>query len=100
MCWSAINLGITWIGYIFKKSNKMRKEGNVGIKIKYISLLKKKLFEQKIFFYFNLIKRIQKTCKFFLIWNINLAICHKKSFYFEKNVGFILSKISMLEKKY
>ena len=45
----------------------MRKEGNVGIKIKYISLLKKKLFEQKIFFYFNLIKRIQKTCKFFLI---------------------------------
>ena len=39
MCWSAMNLGITWIGYIFKKSNKMGKEGNVGIKIKYISLV-------------------------------------------------------------
>ena len=41
MCWRAMNFGITWIGYILKKkSNKMGKEGNVGIKIEYLSLLK------------------------------------------------------------
>ena len=42
MCWSAMNFGITLFGYILKKkSNKLGKEGNVGIKIKCISLLKK-----------------------------------------------------------
>ena len=43
MCWSAMNLGKTWMGQILKNSNKMEKEDNVSIKIKHISLLKKKL---------------------------------------------------------
>ena len=29
-----MNLGITWMGHIFKKSNKFGKKDNVGIKIK------------------------------------------------------------------
>ena len=53
------------MGHMLKKSNKIGKEDNGGIKIKYISLLKKELiiFISKI----NLIERNQKTCKFFLI---------------------------------
>ena len=39
----------------------MGKEGNVGIKIKYISLLTKKLILKKKFLHFNLIKRKKKT---------------------------------------
>ena len=58
-----MNLGKTSIGYIFKKSNKIGKESKVGIKIEYISLFKIKVI-QNIFF--NLIKRNQKTCNFFL----------------------------------
>ena len=38
----------------------MRKEDNVGIKIKYISL-KKKLLKNNLIFYFTLIKRNQKV---------------------------------------
>ena len=34
MYWSAMNLGKTWIGYMFKECNKLGKEGNIGIKIK------------------------------------------------------------------
>ena len=37
MCRSAMDLGITWISYILKKSNKTWTE--VGIKIKHISML-------------------------------------------------------------
>ena len=43
------DLGITWIGYKLKKSNKMGKEDNGCIKIKYISLLKK-IFDKKNYF--------------------------------------------------
>ena len=56
---------IEWVIYL-KKSNKMGKECNVSIKIKYLSLLKKKLFEKKIFCHFSLIKRNLKPSNFFL----------------------------------
>ena len=57
----------------------MGKEGNVGIKIKYISLLKKCYLIKKLFFHFNLIKRNLKTCNFFLMWKIDLGNKKKKN---------------------
>ena len=48
MCWSAMNLGTTWIGYILQKKGK---EGNVSIKIKHMSLLKKKVIYNKFNFF-------------------------------------------------
>ena len=36
----AMNLGKTWMGHMFKKVNKIVKKDNVGIKVKYINLLK------------------------------------------------------------
>ena len=46
MCWSAKNLGKTWMGQILvffkvENSNRMEKEDNVSMKIKYIIQLKK-----------------------------------------------------------
>ena len=46
-----MNLGKTWMGHMFKKSNKVGKKDNVCINNKYTSLLKKKLL--KIFIYFK-----------------------------------------------
>ena len=40
MCWSAMNLGIIWIGYILLKKVIEWDESNASIKIKHISLLK------------------------------------------------------------
>ena len=42
---------MAWIGYIFSKNNKMGKEGNVCVKIKHISLLKKSYLKKIIFSY-------------------------------------------------
>ena len=42
----------------------MGKEGNIGIKTKYISLLKKN-YENKYLLEINLIKINQKACNFF-----------------------------------
>ena len=42
ICWSAMNLGKIEEVIYLKNVDKMGKEDNVGIKIKYISLLKKK----------------------------------------------------------
>ena len=59
----AFRYNLNWL-YIFKKSNKMRKEVNFGIKVKHISLLKKSYYKKK--FFINLIKRNQKAYKFFI----------------------------------
>ena len=44
-----MNLGKTWMCYILKDGNKMGKEGNVSIKIKYIRELKKRIIKKKKF---------------------------------------------------
>ena len=75
----------------------MEKEGNVGIKVKHISMLKKIYLKLFLFFQVNLIKRNQKKSKFFLIWKIDLGLGHK-FFFSKKNVVVKLSKISKLEK--
>ena len=50
-----------------KESNKMGKIGNVGIKVKHMSLLKiKRLFKKKLLSYINLIKKTKKHGNFFL----------------------------------
>ena len=55
----------------------MGKESYVGIKTKYISLLKKNYLNNKLFFHLNLIKRNLKTCKFGTNLKNKLGICHK-----------------------
>ena len=40
-----MNLGKTWLGHMFKKSNKIGKKDNVGVNNKYTSLLKKELLK-------------------------------------------------------
>ena len=67
MCRSAMNLGKTQIGHIFKNSNKMGKVDNADIKVKFISMLKIKITLKKIFSHFTLRKKNQKPCNFFLI---------------------------------
>ena len=42
------------MGHTFKNSNKIEKEDNVRIKVKYLNLFNKKLFYY--FFFINLIK--------------------------------------------
>ena len=78
----------------------MEIEGNVGIKVKHIGMLKKSCLKLNLFFQINLIKRNQKKkSKFFLIWKIDLGLGHKKFlFFWKKNVVVKLSKISMLKK--
>ena len=72
MCWSAMNFGITWIGYTFFKSNKMGKEGNFGIKIEYISMLKKFNFS------FYLDKKKPKSMQIFSYLNNQFSHMSKK----------------------
>ena len=77
-----MNLGKTWMGHMFKK--KTWKKDNVGINNKYTSLLKNDSLK-KIFLLEIKLKEInRKTCKYFLIWKINLGRCQNK-FFFEKN---------------
>ena len=52
----------------------MGKEGNAGIKIKHISLLKNKLVKKCIIFLYKLDKNKQKSMQIFLILKINLVI--------------------------
>ena len=52
------------MGNMFKKDNKVRKKYNVGIKIKWISLLKKEFI--LFFLELILIEINQKTWNFFL----------------------------------
>ena len=64
-----------------------------------ISLFKKKLIKNVLFFHNNLIKRNQKHANFFYL-KIILGICHNNFFF---NIGVKLSKQSILKnykKKY